>query len=163
MSYNNKFQDQRMNCKSKLFYSIIAILILGYQAFAIVLFFFIYCQKSWQYYDDEPINLSLGNWMIINILVSFMYFVISIWILVDGCINKRESQIFEYLFHGGLYSLFEVIWCIIGFILFYNHYCQDCASSGSFNTIVIITLYYGISLFPLLTILIVLLMIKIIN
>lgn len=51
-----------------------------------------------------------------------------------------------------LYSIFEVVWSIIGFMIFGEGYKEACASFGSFNDYINAVLYYGIILFPLIII-----------
>lgn len=141
-----------MNWKNCLLAFTIIATMLAFMCYLIFTVFvipaFAECDSIGQYYDDSPVNLCLGEWMFGNMIAGII--ILSLMVAMS---KSKDSAIGFLMAFCGLYCLFEVVWNIIGFMIFNHGYKDACASSGSFNTYITAGLYYGILLFPLIIIL----------
>lgn len=155
-----------MNWKSCFFtFAIltIAIAFMGYLVYtAFIVPVYAGCDSIGQDYNS-PVNLNLAEWMFGNMIASIIIFVLMTSMGREKKEEYQECSIRFLLVVLELYSLFEIVWSIIGFMVFNDSYKEACASAESFNTLITAELYYGIILFPLIIIISIILAVVIIK
>ncbi len=109
------------------------------------------CSFADQIPNDSLIMLSLNQWILGNFISG-----LPLYTVVCGAIETKACKdciLYMFVALGILYTLFQNVWSIIGFVIFNNSYRNECASAGSFNTFIQAGVFYGIILFPVTSVL----------
>lgn len=108
------------------------------------------CSYADQIPDDAVVHLNLNAWMFGNFISGLpLYSIVCGALEFDSC---RNCLMHFVMVLAALYTLFQNIWSIIGYLIFNSHYRDECASVGLFNTYIDAGVYYGLILFPITTI-----------
>jgi hypothetical protein len=128
-----------MNWQKCLIPSIIIFIILAFLGYLALSIFIVPINATCEYISsvppDSPVDLSLNDWIYANMITGIVFF--SLLVSLSKEKNPDSACVMGFFFvFTSLYCLFEVVWAVIGFLIFDQNMKDACSYADSFNTVV---------------------------